>query len=178
MAGNQLCRSSTCWTRSASTDVSGPASLKIECKNLLLFHSKSLSDLGMLSRYPLVDPRKVPGMRITHSVLFLSFSCSFRKKIGQIIAFQAHLWSWHIPGNPGFATDSNPSGAYLFRFNSLPLALVDIRGPRPHPPCRSKFFQFLGTFGKIVYWGPLPRGVGAPPRGNPGSYLDLQTNRL
>ena len=41
------------------------------------------------------------------------------------------------------------------------------------PPWGSKFFQFHAVFGKIwqnrMLAPPPPRGVGAPPRGNPGS---------
>ena len=38
----------------------------------------------------------------------------------------------------------------------------------PEGPNSFNFMQFLGTFGKIVYWRP-PRELASPPRGNPGS---------
>ena len=41
------------------------------------------------------------------------------------------------------------------------------RAPPGHPNSFN-FMQFSGKFGKIVCWRP-PWGVGAPPRGNPGS---------
>ena len=41
-------------------------------------------------------------------------------------------------------------------------------GRPPGGPNSFNFMQFLGKFGKIVCWH-LPRGVGAPPWGNPGS---------
>ena len=54
----------------------------------------------------------------------------------------------------------------------LLISVADLRGARGmRAPRGSKFFQFhpfLGNFGKIVCWRPL-WGVGAPPRGNPGS---------
>ena len=42
------------------------------------------------------------------------------------------------------------------------------RAPSPGSPNSFNFMQFLGKFCKIVSWRP-PWGVGAPPRGNPGS---------
>ena len=39
--------------------------------------------------------------------------------------------------------------------------------PRPGGPNSFNFMQFWGNFGKIICW--RPRGVGAPPRRNPGS---------
>ena len=35
-----------------------------------------------------------PGMRAALGVQILSISCSFGGKIGQIIAFYIHIWSW------------------------------------------------------------------------------------
>ena len=50
------------------------------------------------------------------------------------------------------------------------------RGMRPSGgPNSFNFMQFLRKFGKIVCWG--PRGVGTPPRGNPGSATDSNYNK-
>ena len=54
--------------------------------------------------------------------------------------------------------------------------------PPPRSPNSFNFmrFGFFGeNFGKIVCWHPhppTPRGVGAPPRGNPGSATGLDSN--
>ena len=50
----------------------------------------------------LADPSRTPG---THPVQFLLFSCSFRKKFGQMIGWRPALWCKHpCLGNPGAAT--------------------------------------------------------------------------
>ena len=53
------------------------------------------------------------------------------------------------------------------------MTLADLEGARgtraPPGPNSFNFMQFLGAFGKIVCWRPLPRELAPPPRGNPGS---------
>ena len=61
------------------------------------------------------------------------------------------------------------------------MIVADLRGggARTRPP-GSKFFQFHAVFGKI--WQNrmlvLPRGVGAPPRGNPGSATAISLRKI
>ena len=38
------------------------------------------------------------------------------------------------------------------------------------------FIQHFKKFGKIVCWSPLPRRVGTPPAGNPGSAPEVNLN--
>ena len=67
------------------------------------------------------------------------------------------------------------AGKFLdnFAFFAKRFAVADLRGERGTPPGGPNsfnFMQFLGNFGKFVCWRPPPLwGVGAPPRGNPGS---------
>ena len=51
-------------------------------------------------------------------------------------------------------------------------SVVDLRGCKGHALQGSKFFQsmqFLGKFGKIVFWCPLLESLCPQPQGNPGS---------
>ena len=46
---------------------------------------------------------------------------------------------------------------------------ISLDGPPPLGQNFFNFMQFLGKFGKIVCWRPLPEGLAPPHQGNPGS---------
>ena len=49
-------------------------------------------------------------------VQFLSFSCSFREKFGQIIGFHFHFWGWHPP--PVWEILDPPLGSHMNVYDS------------------------------------------------------------
>ena len=65
--------------------------------NSLLFHQVDKRHRIYIIITSVADRRCPPPPRVR----FLSFSCNFREKFGQIIGFCPHLWGWRPPPASG-----------------------------------------------------------------------------